>query len=162
MRAVRLANPKSITISETVSKPFTNLTVSVATDGGLKIGVVNKEVTIGKNGLPAQAVVQAHKVRAKKDTVVPFTVLEEPLTFVVSQQARPVPMAVTKPAALTSHTAATATWTSTWSGGGLSLLVTGSMDYDSCTPQSGLPTATARCPLSDTSCNLSTMPSHLV
>ena len=148
---------------ETVSKPFTNLTVSQRSAGGLKIGVVNKEVTIGKNGLPAQAVVTAHKVRAKKDTTVPFTVLEEPLTFVVSQQARPVPMVVSKPAALTSHTAATATWTSTWSGGGLSLLVTGSMDFDSCTPHSlGPATATARCPLlSDTSCNLSTV-CHLI
>lgn len=58
-----------IGVDEEVTKPFTNLTVTAASAGaGLSIGVVNKVVKIGADGLPLQATVNARKARNKSES----------------------------------------------------------------------------------------------
>ena len=115
---------------EEVSVPFTNITLHTSSSGFV-VGVVNKEVTIGANGLPSQAVVSAQKMRAGKNTTVPFTVLAEPLSFTVLVGGKPVQMALSQPAAVESHTSATVTWSSEWTGDGLKVVLAGLMDFDS-------------------------------
>ena len=62
---------------------------------------------------------------------------------------KPLVMTVASPAKLLSHTSSTATWQATLTGGGLTVNVSGLMDFDSYLEYSVLVTATETVSLSD-------------
>ena len=140
--------------------------------GGLTIGVVNKVVEIGADGLPTQATVNARKLRLGKNTTVPFKVFDDraakatattaadsnaspasagsPVSFAaILSSGAAVQLKLTQPAKLLTHTSATATWQSVLQGGGLTITVNGLMDYDSYLEYSVVVAATADVTLSD-------------
>lgn len=120
----------TIGVDDEVTRPFTNLTATSASNG-LSIGVVNKLTHIGLNGLPSQSLVSARKFRQGKNTSVGYEVLAEPVAFECLVGGKPVQMSVTKPAHILTHTSSTVTWQSESEGGGLALNVSGAMDFDS-------------------------------
>lgn len=130
MRRLRWLD-STIGVDDEVTRPFTNLTATSTSNGGLSIGVVNKLTRIGSNGLPSQSTVTARKVRQGKNTSVAYEVLAEPVAFDCLVGGKLVQMSVTKPAHILTHTPSTVTWQSESEGGGLALNITGAMDFDS-------------------------------
>jgi hypothetical protein len=131
MRRLRWLD-STIGVDETVTHPFTNLTVTqVGSTSGFSLGLVNKRTQIGANGLPVQSTVTARKVRRGSNTSVAYEILAAPVTFQCRVAGKLVQMEVTQHAKLLTHTSATATWHSLLEGGGLELNVSGLMDFDS-------------------------------
>ena len=137
MRRLRWLD-STIGVDEAVTHPFTNLTAMAGVPGGpgadpsgITVGVVNKQTHIGANGLPAQTTVTAVKLRKGKNVSVSYEVLAQPVAFECLVAGKPVQMKVTQEAKLLSQSASTAKWVAQLEGGGLSLNVSGELDFDS-------------------------------
>ena len=108
---------------------FANITSRPApapAPGGFVLGTINKAITIGPGGLPARVTVRTAKQRRGKAVVRSVEVLAEPVQLVVlDAHGTAIDLAVTGVATVTNRTAAAVSWTSSLSGGGVHVVLTG-------------------------------------
>lgn len=112
---------------------FANLTVQQSLQsGGFTVSLVNKEVTIGADGLPSMATVRTVKLRQGQNITRRRDLLASPAQLVVLDAAgKPIDFAVAVPATITNHTSAAVRWISRLVGGGVTISLTGKLEMDS-------------------------------
>ena len=100
--------------------------------GGFRLSLVNKDVTIGADGLPAQVTVRTVKQRQGKNVTRSVELLSNPVQLVVlDAHGKPIAFSVTSPASVSNHTSAAVSWTATLSGGGVEVALVGRLEMDS-------------------------------
>ena len=112
---------------------FANLTVQQPLkNGGFTVSLVNKEVTIGADGLPSMATVRTVKLRRGQNITRRRDLLASPAQLVLLDAAgKPIDFAVDVPATITNHTSAAVCWISRLVGGGITISLTGKLEMDS-------------------------------
>ncbi len=112
---------------------FANLTVQHSSPHeGFTVDLVNKEVTIGADGLPCMATVRTVKQRRGRNVTRTLDLLATPAQILVLDAAgKPIDFAVDVPAMITNHTPAAVSWRSRLVGGGVSIALSGKLELDS-------------------------------
>ena len=111
---------------------FANMTSEPEAGGGFTLGLVNKHVSIGADGLPAQVTVHTVKQRQGKNITRSVSILASPVQLrVLDAAGKPITVSVTTPATVTNRSAAAVKWTATLSGGGVDVTLTGRLEMDS-------------------------------
>lgn len=111
---------------------FANISMAADKGGGFVLGLNNKDVTIGTDGLPSMVTVRTDKERQGKTLSRSLDLLASPVRLdVLDAVGKPVVFAVTAAATITNRTSAAVSWTAKLSGGGVDVSLTGKLEMDS-------------------------------